>query len=95
MSPSQRFQLGDQVFATRDIYNDPVEDTGESAIPGVPAGKLLAVTGTRGVVVNAGRVEAQPEAEIYLVRFETEADGLLSQPIGCLAEELSHHPVTP
>lgn len=95
MSPTQNFQLGDQVFATRDLYNDPVEETGESALPGVPAGELLAAAGARGVVVNAGHVEAQPEAEIYLVRFESEVDGLLSQPIGCLAEELSYHPITP
>lgn len=86
-----RFQLGDQVFATRDLYNDPVEETGASAIPGVSAGELLVSLGSRGVVVNVGHAEAQPEAEIYLVRFEAGAEGLLSQPIGCLVEELDYN----
>jgi len=85
-----RFEMGDQVFATCDLYNDPVEETGESAIPGVSAGELMVAAGARGVVVNVGHAEAVPEEEIYLVRFEGNAEGLLSQPIGCLAEELSY-----
>lgn len=83
-----RYHLGDLVYAAHDLYNDPLEDSGESAIPGLAAGELLARAGTRGVVVNVGEVEAQPGTEIYLVRFETEAGGELSIPIGCLAEEL-------
>jgi len=62
---------------------------------GANPGEPLAAAGARGVVVNAGHVEAQPDAEIYPARFESEADGPLSQPIGCLAEELSYHPPTP
>ncbi len=87
-----RFQPGDMVCATRDLFNDPIEETGESAIPGVLPGTRLVAAGTRGMVVNAGHAEASPDDEIYLVRFEADADGGLGEPIGCLAEELSHPP---
>lgn len=85
----RRHRLGDLVYAAQDLYNDPVEETGESAIPGLAAGVLLAAAGTRGVVVNVGHAEAMPDTDIYLVRFETGPQGTLSEPIGCLAEELS------
>ena len=84
-----RYKLGDLVYAAIDLYNEPVEETGASAIPGVDVGALLAAAGTRGVVVNVGHAEALPDEEIYLVRFETGADGNLGEPIGCLPEELS------
>lgn len=84
-----RFEMGDLVYSALDIYNDPVEETGDSAIPGIAPGELLAAAGVRGVVVNIGHAEAMPDAEIYLVRFEVGADGQLGEPIGCLAEELS------
>lgn len=85
-----RYQLGDRVIATQDIHNDPVEETGERAIPGREAGALLATAGTKGVVVNVGHVEAEPGTEIILVRFETGAEGDLGEPIGCLAAELGY-----
>lgn len=85
-----RFQMGDLVYAALDLHNDPVEETGASAIPGIDVGELLVTSGTRGVVVNVGHAEALPDAEIYLVRFEIDADGVLSEPLGCLAEELSY-----
>ena len=84
-----KFQMGDMVFAAQDIYNEPLEETGESAIPGVAPDELLAAAGARGVVVNAGHVQEMPNAEVYLVRFETGKDGTLSEPVGCLADELS------
>ena len=59
------FQPGDRVFATQDLFNDPLEETGESGIPGFNPGDLLAPAGTRGMVVNVGHVEAAPEDEIY------------------------------
>lgn len=88
-----RFNLGDGVYAARDLINDPIEETGESAIPGAFPGMLLAAAGTRGMVVNVGHAEESPEVEIYLVRFETAAGGRLAEPIGCLADELSYEPV--
>ena len=90
-----RFNAGDRVYAAQDQLNDAVEETGESGIPGVLPGMLLAAAGTRGMVVNAGHVEAAPEEEIYLVSFETGADGALTEPIGCLAEELTYDPPAP
>ena len=86
------YQPGDRVFAALDLYNDPAEDTGESAIPGIRAGDLLAAAGTRDMVVNVGHAEAAPEDEIYLVRFETGPNGSLADPIGCLAGELAYQP---
>ncbi len=84
-----RFQMGDMVFAAQDLFNEPLEQTGESSIPGVEPGELLAATGTRGVVVNVGHAQEIPEEEIYLVRFEIDAEGKLAEPIGCLSDELS------
>jgi hypothetical protein len=45
--------------------------------------------GTCGVVVNVGHAQEMPNEEIYLVRFEMDAEGTLAEPIGCLADELS------
>ena len=84
-----RYGMGDLVYAAVDLFNEPMEETGASGIPGVAAGALLAAAGTRGVVVNVGHAEALPDEEIYLVRFETGADGNLGDPIGCLPEELT------
>jgi nitrogen fixation protein NifZ len=84
-----RFQMGDMVFAAQDLFNEPLEETGESGIPGVKPGALLAATGARGVVVNVGHAQDMPGEEIYLVRFELDVEGTLADPIGCLSEELS------
>ena len=87
-----RFQMGDMVYAAIDLYNEAVEETGESAIPGLASEALLAAAGTRGVIVNVGHAQETPDMEIYLVRFELDADGSLSEPIGCLADELGDQP---
>ncbi len=84
-----RFQMGDMVFAAEDLFNEPVEETGESGIPGMTPGELLVNSGARGVVVNVGHAQEMPGEEIYLVRFEMDADSTLSEPIGCLSEELA------
>jgi nitrogen fixation protein NifZ len=85
-------QPGDMVYATVDLRNDTIEETGESGIPGLLPDMLLAAAGTRGMVVNVGHPEADPEQTIYLVRFETGTGGDLGDAIGCLADELSHTP---
>lgn len=84
-----QFQMGDMVYAAQDIYNEAIEETGESAIPGLAADALIASAGARGVIVNVGHAQEMPDAEIYLVRFEMDAAGALGEPVGCLAEELS------
>jgi nitrogen fixation protein NifZ len=81
--------MGDMVYAAQDLYNEALEETGESAIPGVAPEAMLATTGMRGVVVNVGHAQEMPNEEIYLVRFELGAEGTLAEPIGCLADELS------
>jgi nitrogen fixation protein NifZ len=89
------FQPGDRVFAAIDLFNDPLEETCESTIPGLNPGDLLAAAGTRGMVVNVGHAEAAPDDEVYLVSFETGPSGSLAEPIGCLADELSYGPDVP
>jgi nitrogen fixation protein NifZ len=84
-----RFQMGDMVFAAQDLYNEALDETGESGIPGIEPDALLVAGGTRGVVVNVGHAQEMPSEEIYLVRFELDAEGSLGEPIGCLADELS------
>ncbi|HCI13299.1 MAG: nitrogen fixation protein NifZ [Gallionellales bacterium GWA2_60_142] len=84
-----RFQMGDMVFAAQDLYNEALEETGESAIPGTAPDELLAATGTRGVIVNVGHAKEMPDEEIYLVRFEIDAEGTLAEPVGCLSDELT------
>lgn len=81
MIASMSYDIGDMVFCAEDIFNDGgMPDTDDAA--------MLAAVGTRGVVVQFGHVEAAPEQEVYLVRFEG-ADGVLGPPIGCLPEELT------
>lgn len=87
-TPMPHYQLGDLVYAAYDLYNDAVEETGESGIPGIEPGELLVAASGRGVVVNVGQVEAAPGETIYLVRFELDAEGVLSEPFGCLEDEL-------
>lgn len=84
-----RFQMGDMVYAAQDLYNESLEETGESSIPGVEPDALLAAAGTRGVIVNVGHAKEMPDEEIYLVRFEVDAEGTLAEPVGCLSDELS------
>jgi nitrogen fixation protein NifZ len=85
-----KFDMGEMVFATTDLYNDDLTEDGASLIPDVEPNALLAATGTRGVVVNVGHVADQPQQTIYLVRFETGPDKSLGVPIGCMAEELTN-----
>ena len=72
---------GDLVYAAADIRN-------AGGIPDVPEDALIAAAGTRGVIVNIGHLEEDPERELYLVRFEGEG-AELGPPAGCWPEELS------
>ena len=71
---------GDLVLAATDIFND-------GGIPDLPADALIAHAGARGVILNIGHLEADPERELYLVRFEGQ-DHELGPPTGCWADEL-------
>ncbi len=81
MSAPIQYDMGEMVFAAEAMFND-------GYIPELPEGALLASPGTRGVVVMFGYAEADPQQEIYLVRFEG-TDGVLGPPVGCLPEELT------
>ena len=84
-----KFQMGDMVFAAQDLYNEAIEESGESAIPGLAPEALIATAGTRGVIVNVGHAKEMPDEEIYLVRFEMDDAGTLGEPVGCLTDELT------
>jgi nitrogen fixation protein NifZ len=85
-----KFEMGEMVFATIDLYNDDLTEDGASMIPDVEPNALLAAAGSRGVVVNVGHVAEQPQQAVYLVRFETGPDKTLGLPIGCMTEELTN-----
>jgi nitrogen fixation protein NifZ len=76
-----RLSPGDLVFAATDIAND-------GGIPDLPENALIAAAGTRGVIVNIGHLEEDPDRELFLVRFEG-PDLVLGPPTGCWAEELA------
>ena len=72
---------GDTVYAARDLLND-------GSVPELAENEIIAKMGTRGVLINIGHLEEQPNVALYLVRFETEALNL-GPPIGCWEEEIS------
>jgi nitrogen fixation protein NifZ len=72
---------GDLVYAASDIYND-------GGIPDLAEDALIAAAGTRGVILNIGHLEEDPERELYLVRFEGKG-AELGPPAGCWPEELN------
>jgi nitrogen fixation protein NifZ len=75
-----RLNPGDIVFAAKEIVND-------GSLPGMDQHALIAKSGGRGVVINVGHVEEQPDMELFLVRFEND-DAELGPPVGCWPEEL-------
>lgn len=78
-------QPGDMVFAATDIFND-------GSVPGLAEGAPIAAKGTRGVIVNTGHLEEQPDKQLFLVRFEVTDAGSapeLGPAVGCWPEELS------
>lgn len=89
MKKMATYQMGDMVLAAIDLFNDELTEEGESMLPDIAPNALLAAIGTRGVIVNVGHVAADPELEIFLVRFEMGEDKLLGPPIGCVSEELT------
>ena len=77
----EELQPGDMIFATTDIFSD-------GFIPGMEEGEPIAPSGTRGVILNTGHLEEQPEKMLYLVRFETD-DKELGPAVGCWPHEFS------
>ena len=83
----KELQPGDMVYAATNITND-------GSLPGVPEGELVAAMGSRGVIINVGHLEDNPDKELMLVRFETH-DNELGPSIGCWFEELTATPPVP
>lgn len=79
-------QNGDVIYATVAIVND-------GSVPDATEGEVFAQPGTRGMLMNRGHLEENPEQELYLVAFEN-SEGELGQPIACWPEELSSEPLT-
>lgn len=72
--------LGDVVYAAHTILDD-------GSMPDSNDGAILAVEGSRGVIVMKGYVEEEPNKSVFLVRFEDEELNL-GRPIGCWTEDL-------
>jgi len=81
MNPLADYDLGAMVFSRELLIND-------GGIPEIDPDAILAEPGQRGVVINFGHTEADPDQVVYLVRFEFD-QGVLGPPIGCLPEELT------
>ncbi|MDD1622521.1 MAG: nitrogen fixation protein NifZ [Methylococcaceae bacterium] len=72
--------LGDVVYAAHTIVDD-------GSMPDSEEGEILAVEGSRGVIVMKGYVEEEPDKSVFLVRFE-DKELNLGRPIGCWSEDL-------
>lgn len=79
-------QPGDIIYAATPIVND-------GSLPQLERDALLANAGARGVLINIGHLEEDPERELFLVRFEN-TSGELGPPTGCWPEELCAVPTT-
>jgi nitrogen fixation protein NifZ len=87
MMSIDKLQPGDMIFAATHVYND-------GSVPGVDTDARIAAAGTRGVLINTGHLEEEPDKILMLVRFED--DNLdLGPPVACWPEELSAEPITP
>lgn len=78
-----RLEPGDIVYATRELRND-------GSIPSLPESQVIASEGTRGVLINIGHLEEQPEQTLYLVKFENQ-DLSLGPAVGCWPDEIRMH----
>jgi nitrogen fixation protein NifZ len=81
----ENLQTGDMIFATTDIFND-------GSVPDVPQEMLFAKAGSRGVLINTGHLEEQPNKQLFLVRFEDE-NNELGPPVTCWQDEISEYPI--
>jgi nitrogen fixation protein NifZ len=81
----ENLQPGDMVFAATDIYND-------GSVPELPEDMRFATAGSRGVLINTGHLEEDPNTVLFLVRFEDD-NNELGPPVGCWPEELSEQPI--
>lgn len=71
---------GDIIFAATNIIND-------GSMPGFNEKQLIANQGQRGVIINTGYLEEQPDKALFLVKFES-SDGDLGPAVACWPKEL-------
>ena len=72
--------IGDVVYAAHAIIDD-------GSMPDSLEDEVLAVEGSRGVIIMKGYIEEQPDRSVFLVRFE-DGELNLGRPIGCWTEDL-------
>ena len=77
----EQLQPGDIVYAATALHND-------GSLPEHDGEVLLVPPQARGVIINIGHLEENPDRTLYLVRFE-DRDGELGPPLGCWPEELT------
>jgi len=82
----ENIQPGDMIFAATNILND-------GSVPDFPVDTQFASAGSRGVLINTGHLEDQPNKILYLVRFEDETNEL-GPPVACWPDEISEQPVS-
>jgi nitrogen fixation protein NifZ len=82
----ENLQPGDMIFAATHVYND-------GSVPGVDTDACIAAAGTRGVLINTGHLEEDPDKILMLVRFEDQNMNL-GPPVACWPDELSAEPIT-
>ena len=76
----EELQKGDVIYAAVTVAND-------GSVPGAEDDEVFARPGTRGMLINIGHLEEDPNQTLYLVAFENE-QGDLGPPVACLPEEL-------
>jgi nitrogen fixation protein NifZ len=76
---------GDMLFAATDVFND-------GSVPGMEIDARIASAGARGVLINTGHLEEDPDRTLLLVRFEDEKRDL-GPAVACWPEEISTEPV--
>ena len=76
----EELQKGDVIYAAVTVAND-------GSVPGAGDDEVFAQRGTRGMLINIGHLEEDPNQTLYLVAFENE-QGDLGPPVACLPEEL-------
>ncbi|TVZ38833.1 nitrogen fixation protein NifZ [Alteromonadaceae bacterium 2753L.S.0a.02] len=73
---------GDIIYAANNITND-------GSLPGLPEEAVIAEKDQRGVIINTGHLEDQPDKVLVLVRFETGVKpGELGPAVACWPDEL-------
>jgi nitrogen fixation protein NifZ len=83
----EQVKPGDMIYAATDVFND-------GSLPGIDSDARIATAGARGVLINTGHLEDDPDSVLLLVRFEDEMLEL-GPPVACWPEEISSEPLQP